>query len=287
MNQILVTEKLYVTPELKKKKKMYKINFILSLIIIVLIVSIYFYIDYKRNKSAQVSEQILADINQTQEEVEKTKKKAQSEVLTVVLNNAQEDLKVESLESTDNYETLRDKKQTTEDGYSYYTIAKIYYHGNRCRNYCRCDRCLVWKSADRNLRVQDHTLSIFTAIPANCWAGDHSNVLRIQQTKSKRNETRLRSWPAKNRCHPITTNSISNDRNMVNASIRRKCWQRRSCSSDRSNPVSCTRKKIKLPREWKNNVSHRYGSRIWRVISDTIKCNILCNRGNRNRENGL
>ena len=35
------------------------------------------------------------------------------------------------------------------------------------------------------------------------------------------------------------------------------------------------------------NVSHRYGSRIWRVISDTIKCNILCNRGNRNRENGL
>ena len=125
MNQILVTEKLYVTPELKKKKKMYKINFILSLIIIVLIVSIYFYIDYKRNKSAQVSEQILADINQTQEEVEKTKKKAQSEVLTVVLNNAQEDLKVESLESTDNYETLRDKKQTTEDVYSYYTIAKI------------------------------------------------------------------------------------------------------------------------------------------------------------------
>ena len=125
MNQILVTEKLYVTPELKKKKKMYKINFILSLIIIVVIVSIYFYIDYKRNKSAQVSEQILADINQIQEEVEKTKKKAQSEVLTVVLNNAQEDLKVESLESTDNYETLRDKKQTTKDGYSYYTIAKI------------------------------------------------------------------------------------------------------------------------------------------------------------------
>ena len=28
MNQILVTEKLYITPELKKKKKMYKFNFI-------------------------------------------------------------------------------------------------------------------------------------------------------------------------------------------------------------------------------------------------------------------
>ena len=27
MNQILVTEKLYITPELKRKKKMYKIRF--------------------------------------------------------------------------------------------------------------------------------------------------------------------------------------------------------------------------------------------------------------------
>ena len=30
MNQILVTEKLYITPELKRKKKIYKFNFIIS-----------------------------------------------------------------------------------------------------------------------------------------------------------------------------------------------------------------------------------------------------------------
>ena len=30
MNQILVTKKLYITPELKKKKKAYKVYFILS-----------------------------------------------------------------------------------------------------------------------------------------------------------------------------------------------------------------------------------------------------------------
>ena len=30
MNQILVTEKLYVTPELKRKKKMYKLYFLIS-----------------------------------------------------------------------------------------------------------------------------------------------------------------------------------------------------------------------------------------------------------------
>ena len=31
MNQILVTQKIYVTPELKRKKKFYKVHFILSL----------------------------------------------------------------------------------------------------------------------------------------------------------------------------------------------------------------------------------------------------------------
>ena len=31
MNQILVTKKLYITPELKRKKKIYKANFVLSI----------------------------------------------------------------------------------------------------------------------------------------------------------------------------------------------------------------------------------------------------------------
>ena len=68
MNQILVTEKLYVTPELKRKKKVYKFNFLISLILIIILVSIFIYEDYGRNKSEQVSQQILADINETQEE---------------------------------------------------------------------------------------------------------------------------------------------------------------------------------------------------------------------------
>ena len=41
MNQILVTEKLYVTPELKRKKRIYKINFIISIVIIVILCSFY------------------------------------------------------------------------------------------------------------------------------------------------------------------------------------------------------------------------------------------------------
>ena len=36
MNQILITEKLYITPELKRKKKVYKFNFLLSIFLVVI-----------------------------------------------------------------------------------------------------------------------------------------------------------------------------------------------------------------------------------------------------------
>ena len=58
MNQILVNEKLYITPELKRKKKLYKFNFITSIILIVFLFGYYVYAEYDRNsadKSARPS----------------------------------------------------------------------------------------------------------------------------------------------------------------------------------------------------------------------------------------
>ena len=52
MNQILVTEKLYITPELKRKKKIYKFYFILSVFVVCILTSFYIYAEYDRNKSA-------------------------------------------------------------------------------------------------------------------------------------------------------------------------------------------------------------------------------------------
>lgn len=69
MNQILVTEKLYVTPELRRKKKMYKINFILSIIVIVILVSFYAHSEYARNKEQEISEDILSEMIQSEEEI--------------------------------------------------------------------------------------------------------------------------------------------------------------------------------------------------------------------------
>ena len=60
MNQILVTEKIYVTPELRRKKKMYKILLILSIFSIFSLFSIYIYAEYDRNKEEEISEDILS-----------------------------------------------------------------------------------------------------------------------------------------------------------------------------------------------------------------------------------
>ena len=64
MNQILVTEKVYVTPELRRKKKLYKILFILSVFSIAALFSVYIYAEYDRNKEENISKSILSFINE-------------------------------------------------------------------------------------------------------------------------------------------------------------------------------------------------------------------------------
>ena len=62
MNQILVTEKIYVTPELKRKKKIYKILFMISIFSIITLFSMYIYAEYDRNKDESISDDILSYI---------------------------------------------------------------------------------------------------------------------------------------------------------------------------------------------------------------------------------
>lgn len=70
MNQILVTQKLYVTPELKRKKKVYKLNFFLAIFLVCLLFSYYIYAEYDRNKSEGISKEILSRMSAVQEEEE-------------------------------------------------------------------------------------------------------------------------------------------------------------------------------------------------------------------------
>lgn len=63
MNQILVTDKLYVTNKLKKKKKMYKIQFIVSIILVLVFSGWYVQEEVKKRTSEAVSQDMLNDIN--------------------------------------------------------------------------------------------------------------------------------------------------------------------------------------------------------------------------------
>ena len=85
MNQILVTKKLYITPELKKKKKAYKVYFILSVFLICILVSFYIYAEYDRNKGEEASASLLADFNQ-----ETTEMNNKKNVLVAVLDGTDE-----------------------------------------------------------------------------------------------------------------------------------------------------------------------------------------------------
>lgn len=62
MNQILVTDKIYVTPEMKHKKRIYKFNFIISIVVMVVLFSFYVYAEYDRNKNENISQDILTSM---------------------------------------------------------------------------------------------------------------------------------------------------------------------------------------------------------------------------------
>lgn len=62
MNQILVNEKVYVTPKLKRKKIFYKTMFILSVLIVLVLIIYLIYSEYDRRKGEAISKDILGNI---------------------------------------------------------------------------------------------------------------------------------------------------------------------------------------------------------------------------------
>ena len=140
MNQILITEKLYITPELKRKKKVYKFNFLLSIFLVVVLVSFYIYAEFDRNKSEEVSQGLMSNFNN---EVQEDTTIAKNNVLVVVLdettntnnqeeNGSQDQEVAESVQPTNNQRPKnqsvannRRTVQTTSEGYRYETIATI------------------------------------------------------------------------------------------------------------------------------------------------------------------
>lgn len=96
MNQILVTGKIYMTPELRRKKMMYKIKFFLSVFLVCVLFSMYIYAECDRNKNEEVSREILANldlksIEDNSDIIDDTTVKVENNVLVVMLDEAQSD----------------------------------------------------------------------------------------------------------------------------------------------------------------------------------------------------
>ena len=120
MNQILITKKLYITPELKRKKKIYKFDFFLSVFLVCILISFCIYAEYARNKDEQVSQEILANMNITEDTTV-----ADNNVLIAVLDDAEQTEELNSNTEAEEIKTSNKTVQTTESGYRYSTIATI------------------------------------------------------------------------------------------------------------------------------------------------------------------
>ena len=114
MNQILITEKLYVTPEIKRKKRMYKIKFILSIFLICILFSYYIYAENGRNKSEEVAQKILGELD----EKDKTIKDNLNDIIIVELEEREANNQVQSINEMlqENNEKINKPNYNLESG---------------------------------------------------------------------------------------------------------------------------------------------------------------------------
>ena len=121
MNQILVTKKLYITPELKRKKKVYKVHFFLSIFLVCILISACIYAEYDRNKSEEVSQEILANLELPKEDTTVAK----NNVLVVVLDEEEQNEVQEETPAVAQAQSSNRVVSTTNSGYRYTTIATV------------------------------------------------------------------------------------------------------------------------------------------------------------------
>ena len=136
MNQILITEKLYITPELKRQKKLYKIDFIISVFLLCLLFSYYIYAEYDKYADERKSQEILASMQvpdsaqETYVYDDTTVKVEDNEKIVVILNDEDSASLIDTsnLSSSSKYTSTKVTPKNvmkTDSGEEYYAIATI------------------------------------------------------------------------------------------------------------------------------------------------------------------
>ena len=128
MNQILISEKLYITPELRRKKRMYKIDFFISIFFVCILFSYYIYAEYDKSQSEAKSQEILSSITFEDNSVDDTTIKFSDNAIVVILNSEDPFSVVysEEIEEEPNMNEVIDRNTSvTESGQEYYTMAIV------------------------------------------------------------------------------------------------------------------------------------------------------------------
>lgn len=121
MNQILVTEKIYVTPELKRKKKMYKLMFAISLFCMICLSTMYIYAEVDRNKESEVSKNILQNMFEDSTIVNQEENELIVKITQDGASNVDEDINIELPNKTTN----QTKSYIAKDGKQYNYIGRV------------------------------------------------------------------------------------------------------------------------------------------------------------------
>ena len=115
MNQILVSEKLYITPELRRKKRMYKIDFFISVFLVCILFSYYIYAEYDKNKNEAISKEILSNLSFEDNSVDDTTIKFANN--SIVMEDGSGVIILESADDTNPITTLsHDISDVMQDG---------------------------------------------------------------------------------------------------------------------------------------------------------------------------
>ncbi len=137
MNQILISETLYITPEIRRKKRIYKASFIIALLLVILLSIYYFVSEHIQNKDAEQAEQLLSSINFVIDDIDTGEITISRGSSIVVLNETEADQerinralvdkiekeKVKMQEALDSAQRRTEEK--TETGIKYYTAGVL------------------------------------------------------------------------------------------------------------------------------------------------------------------
>lgn len=125
MNQILVTEKVYVTPELKRKKKVYKGLFMISSFCLVCLTSICIYAAYDRNKESEISNEIVENMFADSTVISQEENALVVKITQDFTENAIEHPEEETTTEEETPDVQQSSVYTASDGTQYNYIGRI------------------------------------------------------------------------------------------------------------------------------------------------------------------